>query len=345
MVGWTEDLRQEFSGLLAIHMSDVDALLIKHLASSRFLRECRSRDLMNLFAKRWMEKFSDVVATVSVFNAVVQLYNKTVMIPRQAREFLQKHLVEELRLGQLALNPERAMTCSSFLLRFGNTRSKEFALEIVERMKPQLSPLDFAQFLQSQRFDDEFSREHNLPHAWYNCIVEKRQEISGLHTAAYLLSKFFPPGTSIAPANAQLWADVFEESAPVLSPATFWHVLRCISGHRLYVPATLEVLCESALRQRLKVQLAMKLVEACVQWRRAIPRTEKRLKENHRYVRAKNPMLLSVKNLTFGNVGGNHNAECFALHSTLQACVALRRIKPKARTRTLADIGSNLRNI
>lgn len=265
MVGWTEDLRQEFSGLLAIHMSDVDALLIKHLASSRFLRECRSRDLMNLFAKRWMEKFSDVVATVSVFNAVVQLYNKTVMIPRQAREFLQKHLVEELRLGQLALNPERAMTCSSFLLRFGNTRSKEFALEIVERMKPQLSPLDFAQFLQSQRFDDEFSREHNLPHAWYNCIVEKRQEISGLHTAAYLLSKFFPPGTSIAPANAQLWADVFEESAPVLSPATFWHVLRCISGHRLYVPATLEVLCESALRQRLKVQLAMKLVEACVQ--------------------------------------------------------------------------------
>lgn len=265
MVGWTEDLRQEFSGLLAIHMSDVDALLIKHLASSRFLRECRSRDLMNLFAKRWMEKFSDVVATVSVFNAVVQLYNKTVMIPRQAREFLQKHLVEELRLGQLALNPERAMTCSSFLLRFGNTRSKEFALEIVERMKPQLSPLDFAQFLQSQRFDDEFSREHNLPHAWYNCIVEKRQEISGLHTAAYLLSKFFPPDTSIAPANAQLWADVFEESAPVLSPATFWHVLRCISGHRLYVPATLEVLCESALRQRLKVQLAMKLVEACVQ--------------------------------------------------------------------------------
>lgn len=265
MVGWTEDLRQEFSGLLAIHMPDVDALLIKHLASSRFLRECRSRDLMNLFAKRWMEKFPDVVATVSVLNAVVQLYNKTAMIPRQAREFLEKHLVEELKLGQLGLNPERAVTCCGFLLRFGNARSKECALEIVERMKPQLSPLNFAQFLQSQRFDDEFSREHGLPHVWYRCIVEKHREISGLHTAAYLLGKFFPPGGSIARADAQLWADVFEESAPVLSQATFRHVLRCISGHRLYVPATLEVLCESALRQRLKVQLAMKLVEACVQ--------------------------------------------------------------------------------
>lgn len=265
MVGWTEDLRQEFSGLLAIHMPDVDALLIKHLASSRFLRECRSRDLMNLFAKRWMEKFPDVVATVSVLNAVVQLYNKTAMIPRQAREFLEKHLVEELKLCQLGLNPERAVTCCGFLLRFGNARSKECALEIVERMKPQLSPLDFAKFLQSQRFDDEFSREHGLPHVWYRCIVDKHREISGLHTAAYLLGKFFPPGGSIARADAQLWADVFEESAPVLSQATFRHVLRCISGHRLYVPATLEVLCESALRQRLKVQLAMKLVEACVQ--------------------------------------------------------------------------------
>uniref|UniRef100_G3MSZ6 FAST kinase leucine-rich domain-containing protein n=1 Tax=Amblyomma maculatum TaxID=34609 RepID=G3MSZ6_AMBMU len=88
-VGWSDDLREEFTGLLAIHMPDMDVLLLKHLASSKFLRECKSRDLMNLFAKRWIERLPDVFGSISVLTALIQLYNKTSMIPKYARERLE----------------------------------------------------------------------------------------------------------------------------------------------------------------------------------------------------------------------------------------------------------------
>ncbi|KAH7937087.1 hypothetical protein HPB49_007844 [Dermacentor silvarum] len=242
-VGWSEGLREEFTGLLAIHMPDVDVLLIKHLASTKFLKECRSKELMNLFAKRWTEKLTDILNT--------------------------RCLVQELKHGQFALNPDKATVCCGFLFRFGNTRSKECALETMERIKTQLSPLQFFFFFYDQSFLDEFSYEHNLPRIWCKSVLERHQEIPNLHIASYLMMKFFPTGDSrqqqwcISKADARLWADILEASTPVFNHSTFRQVLKCILGHQLYVPATLEVLCESALKKSLKVHLALKLIEAC----------------------------------------------------------------------------------
>lgn len=268
-VGWSEGLREEFTGLLAIHMPDVDVLLIKHLASTKFLKECQSKELMNLFAKRWTEKLPDILNTVSVLSALVNLYNKTFLIPRHAREVLERYLVQELKHGQFALNPDKATVCCGFLFRFGNTRSKECALETMEHIKTQLSPLQFFFFFYDQSFRDEFSYEHNLPHIWYKSVLERHQEIPNLHIASYLMMKFFPTSDSrqqqwcISKADARLWADILEASTPVFNHSTFRQVLKCILGHQLYVPATLEVLCESALKKSLKVHLALKLIEAC----------------------------------------------------------------------------------
>lgn len=268
-VGWNDSLREEFTGLLAIHMPDVDVMLIKHLASGKFLRGCRSKQLMNLFEKRWMEKLPDIRNTLSALNALVNLYNKTFAISRQAREVLERCLVQELKHGQLALNPEKALVCCGFLFRFGNKRSKECALEVMESVKAQLSPSQFCLFFYDQSFRDDFFYEHNLPNIWYESILERRQEIPNLRIASYLMLKFFPTGGSkqqewrIAREDARLWADILEASGPVCSHSTLRHALKCILGHQLYVPATLEVLCESALRKSIKVHLAMKLIEAC----------------------------------------------------------------------------------
>lgn len=266
-VGWNDDLREEFGGLLAIHMSDVDVLLLKHLASSKFLVKCKSRDLMNLFAKRWVEKLSDVFGSVSVLDALIQLYNKTSMIPKYAREKLEERLVEELKHGQLALNPERALYCCSFLFKFGGSKSMKCALGIMDNVKVQLSPLQFFLLFQRNKFNDDFSNEHHLPYAWYDCILRRRQEIPDLRVASFLMATFFPPNSTqqwrFLRDDAEVWADIFEETTPVANHSTFRQALNCILGHQLYVPATLEVLCESALRKSLKVQLAMKLMEAC----------------------------------------------------------------------------------
>lgn len=268
-VGWSDSLREEFTGLLAIHMPDVDVMLIKHLASGKFLKECRSKELMNLFEKRWMEKLPDIRNTLSALNALVSLYSKTFVISRQAREVLERCLVQELKHGQLALNPEKALVCCGFLFRFGNKKSKECALETMESVKAQLSPLQFYLFFYDQSFRDEFCYEHNLPNIWYESILERRQEIPNLRIASYLMTKFFPTGGSeqqewrISHEDARLWADILEASAPVCHHSTFRQALKCILGHQLYVPATLEVLCESALKKSLKVHLAMKLIEAC----------------------------------------------------------------------------------
>ncbi|KAK8756845.1 hypothetical protein V5799_000457 [Amblyomma americanum] len=248
-------------------MSDVDVLLIKHLASSKFLRECRSRDLMNLYAKRWMEKLTDVFGSVSVLDALIQLYNKTSMIPKYAREGLEKRLVEELKHSQLALNPERALSCCSFLFRFGNSHSKKCALDVMENVKVQLSPLQFFLLFQCHKFNDDFSNEHHLPGVWYDCILQRRQEIPDLHVASVLMATFFPPNSRqqwrCSRDDAQVWADILEESTPLSTHSTFRQALKCILGHQLYVPATLEVLCESALQKSLKVELAKTLMEAC----------------------------------------------------------------------------------
>ncbi|XP_065293114.1 uncharacterized protein [Dermacentor albipictus] len=152
---------------------------------------------------------------------------------------------------------------------FGSTRSKECALEAMERIKTQLSPLQFFFFFYNQSFQDEFSYEHDLPHVWYKSVLERHQEIPNIHIASNLMMKFFPTGGSrqqrwrISKADARLWADILEASTPVLNNSTFRQVLKCILGHQLYVPATLEVLCESALKKSLKVHLAMKLTAAC----------------------------------------------------------------------------------
>ncbi|KAH6927675.1 hypothetical protein HPB50_006898 [Hyalomma asiaticum] len=153
------------------------------------------------------------------------------------------------------------------LARFGNNRSKECALEIMENIKTQLSPLQFFLFFYDQGFQDDFSYEHNLPHIWYKNILERRQEIPNLQVASYLMTSFFPSQSSrqcrIPQEDARLWADILEASTPMSNHTIFRQALKCILGHNLYVPATLEVLSESALKKSLKVRLAMKLIEAC----------------------------------------------------------------------------------
>lgn len=106
-------------------------------------------------------------------------------------------------------------------------------------------------------------QEHNIPQIWYKCILSKRQDIPDLHVASYLMSKFFSANRLPSRAESQVWADIFEEKASSPRISCLRRTLSCVSTCNLYVPATLEVLCEFALQHSLSVELAISLINAC----------------------------------------------------------------------------------
>ncbi|KAM7307721.1 uncharacterized protein ISCGN_011357 [Ixodes scapularis] len=268
VVGWTDGLRREFSDLLKIHMSDLDALLIKHMANSSFLTDPAEKNLTYLFANRWFEKLPDVCSSVSALMVLVQLYGRTSIIPKQAQTALEERLVQELKFGQLAMQPDRAVACCNFLFRFGNQKSKEYSLRLLDDMKLQLTPVRIYKLLRSVKFQPEFALRHNVPEIWYSHVVANRQDIPDLQVASYLMNKFFSSSQheqqqTLSRGDAQVWAEIFEENASHPQLHSLRHTLNCVSNHNLYVPATLEVLCEFALQRGLSVELAMNLVGAC----------------------------------------------------------------------------------
>ncbi|CAN7988899.1 unnamed protein product [Ixodes hexagonus] len=268
VVGWTDSLRREFSDLLKIHMPDLDTLLIKHMSNSSLLTDPMEKNLSYSFANRWVEKLPDVCSSVSALMVLVQLYSRTFVIPKQAQAALEERLVQELKFGQLGMQPDRAVVCCNFLFRFGGIKSMEYCLRLLDDMKLQLAPLRIYKLLRSVKFYPEFALRHNVPQIWYSHVVENKQDIPDLQVASHLMSRFFSTSQhmqqpTLSCRDAQIWAEIFEENASSLQLRSLRYTLSCVSNHNLYVPATLEVLCEFGLRHGLSVELAMKLVGAC----------------------------------------------------------------------------------
>lgn len=166
------------------------------------------------------------------------------------------------------MQPDRAVACCNFLFRFGNPKSKEYSLRLLDDMKLQLTPVRIYKLLRLVKFQPEFALRHNVPEIWYSHVVANRQDIPNLQVASYLMSKFFPSSQheqqqTFSRGDAQVWAEIFEENASHPQLRSLRHTLGCVSNHNLYVPATLEVLCEFSLQCGLSVELAMNLVGAC----------------------------------------------------------------------------------
>lgn len=261
--GWSGDIWDEFLDLLSIHVPDFDTLLIKHFANSNFVTQCLDYKFMRQFANRWIQKLSDISESVSVLMILVSAYNKTAIIPRYAQLVLQDKLLEKMREGQLSVHPDKVVTCCHFLLKYGTLKATQFAVRLLHRMRGQLTPRQIYSLQRAVVFKKSLAQQHCLPRAWYQTVLDRKDEIFSLNIASGLFNKFFPARSLLLRHDAVTWANILEDNARFVTLAAFRSVMQAVATHRLYLPDALEKMSEFALDHTCSFVTVNMLLTAC----------------------------------------------------------------------------------